>query len=157
MQNGLLPNLRNLAVYFYTGLADKNCEPGTFLYAWDRIQELEEADPGGYADIRFKAFPGLAHAFPPGEPGKGLKWVAGRRRDPYPEKIVWEYAAHPFPLPDDRGQGRAHPAGVVLLAAVRAARRTACRSSPRARATSSTSRASPLRFPRTSRSSSTPR
>jgi dienelactone hydrolase len=102
MQNGLLPNLRNVAVYLYTGLADKNCEPGTFLYAWDRLQEFREADPGGYADIRFKAIPGLAHAFPPGEPGTGLKWLAERRRDPYPEKIVWEYASHPFPMPDDQ-------------------------------------------------------
>jgi dienelactone hydrolase len=102
IQNGILPNLRNVPVYIYTGLADENCEPGTFLYAWDRIQELREADPGGYADIQFKAIPGLAHAFPPGEPSKGLKWIAEKRRDPYPEKIVWEYAAHPFPMPDEQ-------------------------------------------------------
>ena len=49
---GILPNLRNVPVYFYTGLADENCEPGTFLYAWDRIQELREADPGGYVPYR---------------------------------------------------------------------------------------------------------
>jgi dienelactone hydrolase len=100
LQTGLLPNLRNLPVWFYTGLVDQNCKPGTFLYAWDRIEELKAADPGGYADVRFKAWPGLAHAFPPGEPGAGLAFVSERRRNAFPETIVWQYAADPFPLPD---------------------------------------------------------
>jgi len=101
LQPGLLPNVRNVPVYFYTGLADDHCMPGTFLYAWDVLQELRASDPGGYTQIEFKATPGLGHAFPPGEPSKGLKWIAEKRRDPYPKKIVWEYASNPFPLPDD--------------------------------------------------------
>ncbi len=101
IQYGLLPNARNLAVYFYTGEQDKNCEPGTFLFAWDRIEQLRADDPTGYLDIRFKCWPGLAHAFPPGEPSTGLKWVATKKRNAFPEKLVWEYAEHPFPLPDD--------------------------------------------------------
>ena len=107
IQYGLLPNVRNLAVYFYTGEADKNCEPGTFLFAWDGIQELRAQDPTGYGDIVFRCWPDLAHAFPPGEPSKGLEWIAKQRRNAFPEKVVWEYAEHPFPRPgDDDGIAR---------------------------------------------------
>ena len=98
LQYGLLPNARNLAVYFFTGTADRNCMPGTFLVAWDTIEELRREDPGGYGKIRFKCYEGLAHSFPPGEPGNAFKYMAEQRRDSYPEKIRWEYAAHPHPL-----------------------------------------------------------
>lgn len=99
IQPGLIPNVRNLAVYFSTGTIDRNCRPGTFLYAWDEIQQLRKDDPGGYQDVRFKIWPGLAHAFGPGEPSRGLKWIATKRRNAFPEKLVWEYASDPYPLP----------------------------------------------------------
>ncbi|MCK6458418.1 MAG: dienelactone hydrolase family protein [Planctomycetes bacterium] len=102
LQHGLLPNARNLAVYFFTGTADKNCMPGTFLVAWDEIQQLQKDDPGGYGKIRFKCYEGLAHSFPPGEPGNAFKYMSEQRRDSYPEKIRWEYAAHPHPLPNEK-------------------------------------------------------
>lgn len=100
LQYGILPNLRNVPVYFYTGLVDKNCRPWTFMMAWKQLQELAETDPGGYRDIRFKAYEGLAHAFPPGEPQRGLKWIAEKKRNTFPEKIVWQYIANPEQHPD---------------------------------------------------------
>ncbi len=99
LQHGLLPNVRNLAIYFYTGTADTNCMPGTFMFAWDVLRELRAADPSGYGGIQFTLHEGLDHAFAPGEPDKGIDWVTGQRRAAYPEKLVWEYAADPFPLP----------------------------------------------------------
>jgi hypothetical protein len=101
LQHGFLPNVRNLSMHYFIGLEDKNCMPGTYLYAWDAIEALRRKDPGGYAAIEFATTPGLGHSFPPGEPGKALKWAAGRRRDSYPRKIVWEYVENPFPLPED--------------------------------------------------------
>ena len=98
VQHGVIPNLRNLAVWFYTGLADKNCMPGTFLFANDEIAELRKRDPEGYGKIHFASYPGLAHSFPPGEPQKGIAFVEDQVRDTFPKKIVWEYAADPFPL-----------------------------------------------------------
>jgi len=98
IQHGIVPNVRNLALYYYTGLEDTNCMPGTFLYVDDEIQDLKKHDPGGYGKIRFKAYPGLKHAFPSGEPGKGYKFVRAERRDTFPKKIVWEHATKPFPL-----------------------------------------------------------
>lgn len=99
LQYGLLPNVRNTTVYFYTGYEDKNCTPWTFLIAWDLLQQLKESDPEGYQDVRFAAYEGLAHSFPPGEPSKGLKWIAAKKRHTFPEKLVWEYIADPQPLP----------------------------------------------------------
>lgn len=100
IQHGFVPNVRNLAMYYYTGLADKNCMPGTYLFVEDMLAELKKDDPGGYGKIHFKAYPGLAHAFPPGEPGKGTKFLQKERRATFPKTIIWEYATAPFPLPD---------------------------------------------------------
>ena len=106
VQYGIVPNVRNLPMYYFTGLQDRNCMPGTYLYVADMLDELRKADPGGYDRIRFEVYPDLAHAFPPGEPGNCLKFLAEQRRDTYPEKIVWEYALHPYPLPDDKDTTR---------------------------------------------------
>ncbi len=100
IQHGLLPNVRDLAVWFYTGTDDTNCMPGTFLFAWDVLQRLREADPGGFENVRFTLHEGLAHEFAPGEPEAGIRWVTEHHRDPLPNKIVWEYASEPFPLPE---------------------------------------------------------
>lgn len=102
VQYGLVPNVRNLAMYYFTGLEDRNCMPGTYLYVADLLEELRRADPEGYGRIRFTVYPDLAHAFPPGEPANCLKYLAEQRRDPYPDRVVWEYAAHPWPLPDEK-------------------------------------------------------
>ena len=99
IQHGILPNVRNLAMWYYIGLADKNCMPGTYLYVADRLDELRKEDPGGYERIHFKTYPGLAHAFPPGEPKAGLAFVEKQRRDTFPTSLVWEHAAAPFPFP----------------------------------------------------------
>jgi pimeloyl-ACP methyl ester carboxylesterase len=106
IQYGLVPNVRNLPMYFCTGTADRNCMPGTFLYVWDVIQDLKKRDPGGYEQIRFECHEGLAHSFGPGQPAKALEWLAGLRRDTYPKKIVWEYASDPHPLPDSKDRTR---------------------------------------------------
>lgn len=97
IQHGLVPNIRNLPVWSYIGLADKNCMPGTFLFAADMVKELKESDPGGYEGFKFKTIPGLAHSYPAGEPKAGLDYVREKRRNPYPETIVWEHARAPFP------------------------------------------------------------
>jgi dienelactone hydrolase len=98
LQYGILPNVRNLAMYYFIGLEDKNCMPGTYLFAWEEMKELIEDDKSGYSKIRFKTYPGLAHAFPPGEPAKCTEWLGEQRRDTFPQKIVWQFARRPFPV-----------------------------------------------------------
>ena len=106
LEHGLLSNLRNLAVYFYTGSEDENCNPGTFLHAWDRISAMKEEDRDGYQSIRFQCHPGIAHTQPPGEPSKAYTFIKAQRRTAFPARIVWEYNADPWPQPDAGDQGK---------------------------------------------------
>jgi len=104
VQYGIVPNVRNLAMYYFIGLSDDHCMPGTYLFVKEMLADLRKEDPTGYSKIRFATYPGLGHAFPPGEPAKCIAWLSEQRRDTFPEKIVWEYARfpHPLPLPEDR-------------------------------------------------------
>ena len=106
MEHGLIPNLRNVAVYFYTGSVDRNCEPGTFLHAWNDLQALRTEDPTGYRDLEFTCHEGIAHTFPAGEPGKGYDWIEGKRRNAFPTRITWEYNDAPWPPPDEADEGK---------------------------------------------------
>lgn len=99
VQHGLIPNVRNLAMWYYIGLEDTNCMPGTYLYVADRLEELRAADPGGYGKIHFQTYPNLAHAFPPGEPRRGIDWLLDQERETFPSVLTWEYASDPYPLP----------------------------------------------------------
>ena len=101
IQRGLVPNVRNLAMYYYIGLADRNCQPGTYLYVADMLDAWRQLEPGGYDLIRFATYPGLAHAFPPKEPGAGIKWIEKQKRNTFPERLVWERADIMFPLGED--------------------------------------------------------
>ncbi len=101
LEHGTMPNLRNLAVYIYTGLLDVNCEPWTYIKMWNHIQELKKKDPTGYQLLRFKAHEGIAHSFPPGEPGTGIKWISEQKRNTFPDTLVWEYNNAPW-IPKDR-------------------------------------------------------
>lgn len=107
LEHGIVPNLRNLAVYFYTGSVDKNCEPGTFLHAWDIVESLRAEDRDGYGLIRFKCHEGIDHSSPPGEPQNAYAFITKQRREPFPRKIVWEYNGDPWPQPDKQDEGKA--------------------------------------------------
>ena len=99
-QHGFVPNARNVAVYFYTGSVDKNCDPGTFLYAWDLIQGYRKEDKEGWSKIRFQMHEGVAHSQPPGEPQAAYKFIRDQKRETFPKTLVWEYADNWFPWPD---------------------------------------------------------
>lgn len=104
LQHGLVPNVRNLAMWYTIGLEDKNTMPGTYLYVADMLDKLRADDPGGYAKIHFTTFPNLAHAFPSGEPAAAMDFLAEQVRDAFPAKITWEYVGDPAPesTPQDK-------------------------------------------------------
>ncbi len=97
LQHGLVPNVRNLAMWYTIGLEDTNCMPGTYLYVADMLERLRKDDPGGYARIHFESLDGLAHEFPKGEPAGALKFLQAQKREAFPETIVWEYVTDPSP------------------------------------------------------------
>ncbi len=104
LQHGLVPNVRNLAMWYTIGLEDRNTMPGTYLYVADMLEKLRGEDPGGYAKIHFETFPNLAHAFPSGEPAGAMDFLDGQVRDAFPPKIRWEYVSDPAPesTPQDK-------------------------------------------------------
>jgi hypothetical protein len=87
LQHGFVPNVRNLAMYWFIGLADKNCMPGTYLFAWDLLTGLRVSDPTGYQKLVFTTYPGLPHTFPPGEPAKALGVSLNRLN----ELVFWKF------------------------------------------------------------------
>ncbi len=97
VQHGMVPNVRNLAMWYFIGLADRNCMPGTYLFVEDMLKELKANDPTGYQKIHFKTYPGLAHSMAPGEPRNGISFLAKQRRDTFPKQVVWEFASKPYP------------------------------------------------------------
>jgi dienelactone hydrolase len=101
LQPGFVPNVRNLAMYWFIGLADDHCMPGTYLLAWDQLADLRGKDADGYGKLQFSTYPGLGHSMPPGEPSKALDWLSKQRRDALPQRIVWEQVDSPFPQPED--------------------------------------------------------
>jgi hypothetical protein len=97
IQHGLIPNVRNLAMYYFIGLNDTNCMPGTYLYAADMLEALRDEDEGGYDKIRFDSYEGVAHEMPKGEPKGLLKWLPEQTREAFPKTVVWEAATEPYP------------------------------------------------------------
>jgi len=104
VQHGLIPNVRNLAMYYYIGLDDSVCMPGTYLFVADRLAQMRAEDRGGYELIRFRAHENLDHFHPPGEPEALLDWLPKQLRDTFPETVVWEATTDPFPQPEAGGR-----------------------------------------------------
>ena len=100
IQHGLVPNVRDLAMWYFIGEEDDHCFPGTYLFAWDLLERLRKDDPGGWQDVHFKTYPGMRHEYPKGEPAGALKFLFEQRRVRAPETLVWEYAKTQSPEPD---------------------------------------------------------
>ncbi len=100
IQHGLVPNVRNLAMWYFIGEEDDHCMPGTYLFAADLLARLRADDPGGWANVHFKTYPGLRHEFPKGEPAGTLNFLFEQKRVHAPETLVWEYAKSQSPEPD---------------------------------------------------------
>lgn len=101
LHHGLLPNVRHVPLYYTTGSEDGNCPPESYVFAEKVLDRLRQEHGGGY-EVNFRCVPGLAHAFPPGEPQKGLDWMLPRRRVALPRALTWEATTDPFP----QGEGR---------------------------------------------------
>lgn len=101
IHHGLVPNVRHVPLYYTTGEVDANCPPESYLFAEKLLSKLRE-DHGGDYEVNFRCVPGLAHAFPPGEPEKAFAWMLARKRKTFPKTLTWEYTADPFPQDEGR-------------------------------------------------------
>jgi dienelactone hydrolase len=89
VEEGVLPNLRNVPLWVYQSLDDRNVPPESNEFAVPQLARLAKDDPGGYLH-HYERVDGRGH----GPPEKGyvpaLEWAAKRPRDPRPKKVVWQ-------------------------------------------------------------------
>lgn len=85
---GVIPNLRNVPMVIYQSADDPRVPPDANRAA---VKELESAKKkwGGFP-FEYWEVTGQGHGHPPGGTVTHLKKIASHKRDPYPEKIVWQ-------------------------------------------------------------------
>ncbi|MHC4408647.1 MAG: hypothetical protein ACYS0F_06560 [Planctomycetota bacterium] len=86
--DGVIPNLRNVALHVYQSLDDKNVPPEPNVFANKVVLEWQK-EYGGYR-YKYVEVDGRGHGAPPGGHGKGVAWVYESKRDPRPKHILWQ-------------------------------------------------------------------
>ncbi len=85
---GILPNLKNLPIWFYNSADDRQVDPATAFKAAEELEGLKKTY--GAFDFVFKKYTDIGH----GTPKEGLapiwKWMATKKRDPLPKRVLWE-------------------------------------------------------------------
>lgn len=88
IEEGILPNLFTVPIFFYQSLDDKNVEPWSNLFAAEELKRLSQAH-GGY-EFTFEKVDGRGHGFPEKGPLPGVKWALDHVRDPRPKQFQWQ-------------------------------------------------------------------
>ena len=87
--DGIVPNLRNVAMVVYQSDDDPQVPPGANRIAAQRVTEARERW-GGYERFEYWEVPGRQHQLPPGGVPALIEKVADSVRDPRPTRIVWQ-------------------------------------------------------------------
>ncbi len=91
IQEGVIPNLRNLPMAVFQSDDDPRVPPDVNRYAVAAVEEARQKW-GGYERFDYWEVTGLGHGGPPGGAVKLLERIAEERRDPVPDKLVWQPA-----------------------------------------------------------------
>lgn len=86
IQEGILPNLRNVPIYVYHSKDDPQVDFETNDFAIKELDNLQK-EHGGY-EHQFEATDGKGHAFP--DPRPAVDFIHKHARDPRPKKFVWQ-------------------------------------------------------------------
>lgn len=91
VQQGVIPNLSALPLLVYQSTDDPKVPPDANQAA---VQEVERARErwGGYEHFEYWEVTDRGHGFPEGGAGVLLEKLANFRRDPLPERFVWQPA-----------------------------------------------------------------
>jgi predicted esterase len=86
IQDGVIPNLRNVPIYVYHSRDDPQVDFETNDFA---VKELKKAQAkhGGYVHF-FDPVDGKGHAFP--DPKPPIEFISKYTRDPRPKKVIWQ-------------------------------------------------------------------
>jgi len=88
VQEGVIPNLRNVPIVIYQSTDDPNVPPGANQIAVKKLAEAKKRW-GGF-DYEYWEVNGRGHGLPPGGIQADLAKIAGRRRNAHPKKVVWQ-------------------------------------------------------------------
>jgi len=88
IEEGVLPNLRNVALHVYQSLDDPQVPPAPNIFANKRILELKK-EFGGY-DYRYVEVDKRGHGAPPGGHVKGFEWLYRFERNARPKYVRWQ-------------------------------------------------------------------
>ncbi|MFO0933784.1 MAG: hypothetical protein U1E39_13925 [Planctomycetota bacterium] len=89
VEDGVLANLRNLPVFVYQSLDDRQVPAESNEFATKALAALAAADPGGYVHT-YERVDGRGHDFPAAGPAPGVAWAARTPRVARPAKVVWQ-------------------------------------------------------------------
>jgi dienelactone hydrolase len=96
IQPGVLPNLYNVPIWVYHSADDPQVPIAPTRFSVTELRSLAAANPGAYV-FRYEEEEKQGHAFPPKGPNPALAWMAEKKRNPLPKKIVWQAF---YDLPD---------------------------------------------------------
>ncbi len=85
---GVIPNLRNVPIVIYQSDDDPRVPPDVNQFAVKKLAEAEERW-GGY-NYEYWEVTGRGHDLPPGGTAALLDKISMHKREPYPERIVWQ-------------------------------------------------------------------
>ncbi|MHC4957949.1 MAG: carboxylesterase family protein [Planctomycetota bacterium] len=88
LQDGVIPNLRNVALHVYQSLDDVQVPPHANVFANKMVLEYRK-EYGGY-NYKYVEVDGRGHGAPPGGHVKGFTWLYQFPRNPRPKHIVWQ-------------------------------------------------------------------
>lgn len=91
LQEGVVPNLRNLPLAVFQSDDDPRVPPDVNRYAVELVEAARQRW-GGYEKFQYWEVTGVGHGGPPGGAVELLKRVADERRVAAPEKLVWQPA-----------------------------------------------------------------
>jgi pimeloyl-ACP methyl ester carboxylesterase len=89
IQPGVVPNLRNVPIWVYHSADDPQVPIAPTRFAVQELDALAGAQPGAYLH-HYEEEEKQGHAFPPKGPNPALAWMAQKKREPLPRKIVWQ-------------------------------------------------------------------
>ena len=89
IQDGVIPNLRNVALHVYQSLDDPQVPPEPNIFANKTVLEWKK-EYGGYTRYKYVEVDGRGHGAPPGGHIEGFQWLYQYKRDPRPKHVLWQ-------------------------------------------------------------------
>jgi pimeloyl-ACP methyl ester carboxylesterase len=89
VQTGVLPNLRNVPIWVYHSIDDRNVPFPPLKFAVTELKKLAAANPGEYLH-NYEEVADRGHAFPAKGPGPALDWASKFERRSRPERVTWQ-------------------------------------------------------------------